>query len=126
MTLIIIFVMLCVVLGGAVAVPPIYKKLIELKKEEDKNKFLLQMENKGSPEQRQRVKQLKMREENLKLKMLECEQAAEVLDSDDVRDKLKDSNIDVEELKKLLSDNSNDEVLKEYKALEQYLTKEKK
>jgi hypothetical protein len=122
MTLIMAFAVFCIVVFGVTAGPAIYNA----RKIANKNKFLLEMKQRGTPEQRQRATQICQREENLLLKLLECEQAAMVLDVPDIRKKLEGSNIDVEELKRLLSDNSNDEVLNEYKRLVQSTVKEKK
>jgi hypothetical protein len=111
-------VLISIVVICAAAGPPIYRKMIETSEEADKRKFLSRMERYGTLEQKERAKQIREREENIKLKLLECTQAAAILDSPEVRDKLEHSNIDVEELKRLLSDSSNDEVLKEFKQLE--------
>jgi len=118
MVLMLMVVLISVVVICAAAGPPIYRKMLETKDEADKRKFLSRMERCGTLEQQERAKQIREREENIKLKLLECEQAANILDSPEVRCKLESSNIDVEELKKLLSDSSNDEVLKEFKQLE--------
>ncbi len=112
--------MFVVFIVGITAVPSALKKL----KQEEKNKFLTEMEYNGSIEQKQRAKQIRQREGDKKLKLMEFEQAASILDSPEVRKKFEESNIDIEEMKRLLSGSSDDEILKEYKLLERK-TKEK-
>lgn len=115
MTLIAMLVLLGVIAFGAAVGPPMYKA----KKISDRNKFLHKMITSGTPEQKERAHQICEREENLKLKLLEYEQASEVLDTPGIRRRLEDANVDVEELKRLLSGCTDDEILREYKLLEQ-------
>ncbi len=112
--------MFVIFIVGVTTVPSALKKL----KQEENDKFLAKIGLFGTDDQRQRAKQIQQREENKKLKLIEFEQAASILDSPEVRKKFEESNIDIEEMKRLLSGGSDDEILKEYKLLERK-TKEK-
>ena len=125
MTLVIAFAAFCIVVFGVTAGPALYKNNINAKKLKERAEFLLEMRRFGTEDQKMRAEQIGLRDSDLHLKLLECEQAAMVLDVPGIREKLEGSNVDVEELKKLLSDSENDEVLNEYKRLIQNTTEEK-
>lgn len=108
-----LFFLFSLVLIGSFIIPKIYKYLLE----REKKQFLTKIEQNGSLDEKERVKLIKRRERDINLKLIEHEQAARILEVPSVRSKLEDVNINVEELKKLLCSEENDEVLQQYKLL---------
>lgn len=67
-----------------------------------REKFLLDMERSPVPENRERAQMIRQRDAEIKFKLIEGKQAADILSNSSVRKRLEKADIDVENLQYLL------------------------
>jgi len=113
-------------IGAAIAAPIVARHRAEEKKKLERGTFIRKILTEGTPDQIQRLEDLRRREVDLRLKLMESEQVKAVLDSPEVRARLESANFDVEELKGVLASPEDDDILQEFKKLEDKLLTEGK
>lgn len=99
------------IIAGVTLGPRVAKKLSEGSKDANWHQLEAYVAANGTTEQLDKLAELKRREIDLKLKLIEMEQARDVLSSPKIRSQLESADVDVEHLKQLLAPEAFEEEL---------------